>query len=185
MWLATASASLVTCTLMCCLSFGLMVGLLERDKMVNALCSVIALVVFVVTLFLLQPFLDTIFQSFVSVLSFNPPHRHLLSSSRYPPNSAVNLLHGLNSTSNSLHTILGCQPLYFLFQKHFSLGTLGCGRRRLNFLQWGQVFFFLFFSLVLVESSTSFVLQPLRLRQVLWLFVSVLKLSVVTPYAVL
>ncbi len=58
------------------LSFGLIVGSLESDKMVKALCSVIALVVFVVTLFLLQRFPDTIFQSFVSVLSFNPPHRH-------------------------------------------------------------------------------------------------------------
>ncbi len=111
LWSATASASLVTCTLACCLSFGLMVGSMERDKMVNALCSVIALVVFVVTLVLLQHFPDTIFQSFVSVLSFNPPHRHLLSSSRYPPNLAVNLLHGLNLTSNSSHTVLGRQPL--------------------------------------------------------------------------
>jgi hypothetical protein len=135
LWLAMASASLVTCTLTSCLSFGLMVGLLERDKMVKALCSVIALVVFIVTLFLLRRFPDTIFQSFVLVLSFNPPHCHLLSSSGYPPNLAVNLLRGLKSTSNSLHTILGRQPLYFLFQKHLSLGTLGCGQRRLNFLQ--------------------------------------------------
>ncbi len=91
--------------------------------MVKALCSVIALVVFVVKLFLLQRFLDTIFQSFVSVLSFNPPHRHSLSSSGYPLNLAVNLLRGLNSTSNLLYTVLGCQPLYFLFQKHLSLGV--------------------------------------------------------------
>jgi hypothetical protein len=81
--------------------------------MVKALCSVIALVVFVVTLVLLQRFPDTIFQSFVLVLSFNPPHRHLLSSSGYPPNLAVNLLRGLNSTSNLSHTVLGHQPLYF------------------------------------------------------------------------
>jgi hypothetical protein len=92
------------------------------------------------------------------------------------------LLRGLNLTSNSLHTILGRQPLYFLFQKHLSLGTLGCGRCRLNFLQWGQSFFFFFFSLVLVKSFAFFGLRPLRLRQVLWLFVSVL---VVAPYAVL
>jgi hypothetical protein len=115
LWSATASASLVTCTLTCCLSFGLMVGLLERDKMVNALCSVITLVVFVVVFVLLQCFPGTILQSFVSVLSFNPPYRHLLSSSGYIPNSAVNSLHGLNLTSNPLHTILGCQPLYVLF----------------------------------------------------------------------
>jgi hypothetical protein len=174
LWLAMASASLVTCTLTCCLSFGLMVGLLKMDKMVKALCSVIALVVFVVALYLLQCFLDTIFQSFVLVLSFNPPHRHLLSSSGYPPNLAVNLLCGLNSTSSSSHTILGDQPMYFLFQKHLSLGTLGCGRHRLNFLQWGQSFFFFFFSLVLVESSASFALQPLQLHKVFWLFVLVL-----------
>ncbi len=62
-----------------------MVGLLERDKMVKVLCSVKALVVFVVTLFSLQRFLDTIFHSFVLVLSFNPPHCHSLSSSGYPP----------------------------------------------------------------------------------------------------
>ncbi len=161
-----------------------MVGSLERDKMVKALCSVIVLVVFFVTLFLLQRFPDTIFQSFVLVLSFNPPHRHSLSSSGYPPNLAVNLLRGLNLTSNSSHTILGRQPLYFLFQKHMSLGTLGCGRRWLNFLQWGQSFFFFVFSLVLAESSASFALQPLPLRRILWLFVSVLELSVVTPYAV-
>ncbi len=111
LWSATASTSLVTCTLTCCLSFGLMVGSLERDKMVKALCSVIALVVVVVKLFLLQCFPDTIFHSFVLVLSFNPPRRHLLSSSGYPPNSAVNLLCGLNSTSNSSRTVLGCQPL--------------------------------------------------------------------------
>jgi hypothetical protein len=170
---------------MCCLSFGLMVGLLERDKMVNALCSVIVLVVFVVMLVLLQRFLDTIFQSFVLVLSFNPPHHHSLSSSEYPSNLAVNLLRGLNLTSNSLHTILGRQPLYFLFQKHLSLGTLGCGWCWLNFLQWGQSFFFLFFSLVLVESSASFALQSLWLHRVLWLYVLVLKSSVVAPYAVL
>jgi hypothetical protein len=84
-----------------------MVGSLERDKMVKALCSVIALVVFIVMLFLLQRFPDTIFQSFVSVLSFNPPHSHLLSSSGHPPNSAVNFLHGLNLTSNLSHTVLG------------------------------------------------------------------------------
>jgi hypothetical protein len=153
--------------------------------MVKALCSVIALVVFVARLFLLQRFLDTIFHSFVLVLSFNPPHHHSLSSSGYPPNLAVNLLCGLNLTSNLLHTILGRQPLYFLFQKHLSLGTLGCGRRQLNFLQWGQSFFFFFFSLVLVKSSTSFALHPLQLRQVLWLFVLVLESSVVAPYAVL
>jgi flagellin-like protein len=45
------------------------VGSLERDKMVKALSSVIALVVFVVMLFLLQRFPDTIFHSFVSVES--------------------------------------------------------------------------------------------------------------------
>ncbi len=135
LWSASASASLVTCTLTCCLSFGLMVGLFERDKMVEALCSLIALVVFVVTLFLLRRFPDTIFHAFVSVLSFNPPHRHSLSSSGYPPNLAVNLLRGLNLTSNLSHTVLGRQPSYFLFQKHLSLGTLGCGWHWFNFLQ--------------------------------------------------
>jgi hypothetical protein len=62
---------------------------------------------------------------------------------------------------------------------------LGCGRRWLNFLQWGQSFFFFFFSLVLAKSSASFALQPLQLHQGLWLFVSVFELSVVAPYAVL
>ncbi len=126
LWSAMASASLVTCTLTCCLSFGLMAGLLERDKMVKALCSVIELVVFVVTLFLLQCFPDTIFQSFVSVLSFNLPHRHLLSSSGYPPNLAVNLLRGLNSASNLLHTILGHQPF-----------VLFCSRNTCPWVHWG------------------------------------------------
>jgi hypothetical protein len=139
-----ASTSLVTCMLMCCLSFGLMVGSFERDKMVKVLCSVIALVMFVVTLFLLQCFPDTIFQSFVLVLSFNPPHRHLLSSSGYPPNSAVNLLRGLNLTSNLSHTILGRQPLYFLCPETLVLGYVGVWVASVELLAMGAIVLLLF-----------------------------------------
>jgi hypothetical protein len=60
-------------------------GVVGKGQDGEALCSVIDLVVFFVTLFLLQRFLDTIFHSFVLVLSFNPPHHCLLSSSGYPP----------------------------------------------------------------------------------------------------
>ena len=126
---ATASANFDNCTMTCCLSSDSLVGLLERDKMLKALCSVTMLFFVTVILFLLQYLPFTTFHPSVSfVLSFNPPHRHLLSSSIFPPSLTVNLLQGLKSISNSSHTFLGRQPLYFLFEKHLSFGMLGCGR---------------------------------------------------------
>ena len=163
--LATALASFDSCTMTCYLLSDSKVGSLESDKMEKALCSV-TMMFFVTVILLLLHFLPvTTFHPSVSlVLSFNTPHRHSMSSSGYPPSLTVNLLRGLKSISNSSHNVLGRQPLYFLFQNHLSFGMLGCGWRWLNFLQWGQSFFFFFFSLP-SDSSLSFGLRSFRLHR--------------------
>jgi hypothetical protein len=57
-----------------------------------------------------------------------PLPRHS-SSFLKPPNSAKNLERGLNVSSNSSQYGRGRYPFHSLFQKHFSCGVLGCGRR--------------------------------------------------------
>ncbi len=82
------------------------VGLLEIESKVNALCVGVAKTEGVV-LFLDLPVCSIVIHSFVSsifLISSVPGHCHSVSESPlsvYPPNSAVNLWWGLNVTSSS------------------------------------------------------------------------------------
>jgi hypothetical protein len=91
-----------------------------------------------------------------------PVHRHLLpesSFSVYPPKSAVNLMHGMNSTLSSLQINLKRYPLYFLSHMHLS-GSTRWDFLRWYFLQWGHVFFFgslfLFFTFFYLTRDLGF-----------------------------
>ena len=98
-----------------------------------------------VILFLLHFLPVTAFHPSISfVLSFNPPHRHLLSSSRYPPSLAVNLLRGLNSISNSLHTALGRQPFVFFVPETFVFWYTGVRTALVELLAMGALVLLLF-----------------------------------------
>jgi hypothetical protein len=112
--------------------------------MANALCNLGLSLSCSNFLVLPQPVAVIHLSSLFSPYSNVPTHRHLLpelSFSAYPPNSTVNLMHGLKSTSSSSQIDVKRYPLYFLFHMHLS-GSTRWDFLRWYFLQWGHVFFF-------------------------------------------
>jgi hypothetical protein len=112
--------------------------------MANALCNLGSSLGFSKFLVLPLPVTVIYWSSLFSPSSGIPAHCHSLpksSFSAYPPNSALNLMHGLNSTLSSSQTNLEQYPLYFLFHMHLN-GLLRWDFLRWYFLQWGHMFFF-------------------------------------------
>ncbi len=105
-----------------------LVGSLGWESMANALCNLGLSLGFSNFLVLQQPVTVIHLTSLFSPSSNIPTHRHLLpelSFSAYLPKSTVNLMHGLKSTSSSLHIDLKRYSLYFLFHMHLSVDAMG------------------------------------------------------------